>query len=87
MAIYRCWCTQCLSFYFGVDKLDPYAGAFLGYNVASVKTAVAAYNGTAGGFTWAGFAGAHYYFTEKIGAFVKLRHGISTLTVGLAVKL
>ena len=77
-------------FDFGVDKLDPYVGAVLGYNIASAKVTGAPAGtptASAGGFLWGGHAGARYMFSEKIGAFGELGYGISYLTVGLAFKL
>lgn len=75
-------------FDFGVKGLDPYAGAMLGYNVATA-TAPSGYGGTiaaAGGFIWGGHAGARYFFSEKIGAFAEVGYGAANLTIGAAFK-
>jgi hypothetical protein len=73
------------------DKLDPYAGLMLGYNIASVdykiNNVVTTFNGTAGGFTFSGHLGARYLFTDKIGAFAEIGYGISYLNLGLHLKM
>lgn len=77
----------------GVDKLDPYIGALVGYNVASVTSEKpAGYTGpeltgaAAGGVVIGGHLGARYMFTEKIGAFAELGYGVAYLQLGLAAK-
>ncbi len=74
----------------GVDKLDPYAGAMLGYNVANVgfepDPGPPFNNITAGGVILGGFAGARYYITDNIGAFAELGYGLGTATIGVAYK-
>ncbi len=74
----------------GVDKLDPYAGAMLGYNAASVgfepDPGPPFNNITAGGVILGGFAGARYYITDNIGAFAELGYGLGTATIGVAYK-
>ncbi len=71
------------------EKFDPYAGALLGYNVASVTTEddnIDTSSVSAGGFAYSVFLGARYRFTEKIGVFAELGYGISVLQLGLNVK-
>ena len=73
-----------------VDKLDTYGGLQLGYNVVSASEFGNVPNGisaSSGGVGFAGFIGARYYFTEKIGAMAELGYGISYLNIGLAIKL
>ena len=74
----------------GVDKLDPYVGALLGYNAASVgfepEPGPPFNNITAGGVIFGGFAGARYYITDNIGAFAELGYGLGTATIGVAYK-
>ncbi len=74
----------------GVDKLDPYVGALLGYNAASVgfepDPGPPFNNITAGGVIFGGFAGARYYITDNIGAFAELGYGLGTATIGVAYK-
>lgn len=74
----------------GVDKLDPYAGVMLGYNVASVgfdpDPGPPFNNISAGGVILGGFAGARYYVTDNIGAFAEIGYGLGTATLGVAYK-
>lgn len=75
-------------FDFGVEKLDPYIGAILGYNIASAKWtgAGAVPASTAGGFIYGGHAGARYFLSEKIALFGEVGYGIGTLNAGVAFK-
>lgn len=74
----------------GVDKLDPYAGLMLGYNVASISfdpdPGPPFNNISAGGVILGGFAGARYGFTDKIGGFAELGYGLGTATIGVTYK-
>lgn len=74
----------------GVDKLDPYAGVLLGYNVASVSLdpdpGPPFNNISAGGAVYGGFLGARYGLTDKIGAFGELGYGMGSITLGLSYK-
>lgn len=77
-------------FDFGVEKLDPYVGAILGYNIASTKWTGSGANpstASAGGVIYGGHAGARYFFSEKIGAFAEVGYGVGNLNVGIAFKL
>ena len=73
----------------GVDKLDPYLGVILGYNIASAKWtgAGAMPANSAGGVIYGGHAGARYFFSEKIGIFAEAGYGVGNLNVGLTFKL
>lgn len=76
-------------FDFGVEKLDPYLGAILGYNIASVKWSggtLPAGTDSGSGVIYGGHAGARYLFSEKIGVFAEAGYGIGTLNVGLTFK-
>lgn len=73
-------------FDFGVEKLDPYAGVLLGYNIASVSTSSNLPGASAGGVLWGAHAGARYYLTPAIGVFGELGYGISWLNVGVSFK-
>jgi hypothetical protein len=73
-----------------IDRLDTYLGAMLGYNL----TTIAEYGDTgdniadsAGGFVFAGFVGARYYFTEQFAAFAQLGYGVAYLTLGVSIRL
>ena len=77
-------------FDFGVENLDPYLGAILGYNAASVKWAGGALppgTNAGGGVIYGGHAGARYFFSEKIGIFAEAGYGVGNLNVGLTFKL
>ncbi|MES2651047.1 MAG: hypothetical protein V4663_04870 [Bacteroidota bacterium] len=76
-------------FDFGVEKLDPYLGVILGYNIASAKWtgAGAMPANSAGGVIYGGHAGARYFFSEKIGLFAEAGYGVGSLNVGLTFKL
>ena len=76
------------------DKADVYAGAMLGYNIASAKFESTdpdleqfVTEPSVGGVAFGGFVGARYMFNEKLGGFAELGYNISWLSVGLAVKL
>jgi hypothetical protein len=43
------------------------------------------YSGSGVGFS--GFLGARYYFSDKVGGYAELGYGLTTLQIGLAVKL
>jgi len=88
------------NFYFGaggsfhyplLDKLDTYAALMLGYNIATVKDygtiPGSDISSSAGGFRFAGFVGARYYFTEQFAAFAQVGYGIAYLTFGVSIKL
>jgi outer membrane protein W len=71
------------------DKLDPYVGAMLGYNIASVTydgPGTAPTIASASALIIGAHLGARYYFTDKIGAFAELGYGIAYLQLGVAVK-
>ena len=76
-------------FSFGGDKLDPYIGAILGYNVASAKwsgSGTAPASASAGGVLYGGHAGARYFFSEKIGIFAEVGYGVGNLNAGVTFK-
>jgi hypothetical protein len=75
------------------DKLDPYVGAIIGYNAASVSVEKpAGYTGpdlaaaSAGGVIIGGHLGARYMFTDQLGAFGELGYGIAFLQLGVTAK-
>ncbi|MBK8884162.1 MAG: hypothetical protein IPN67_17890 [Bacteroidales bacterium] len=73
-----------------VDKLDTYTGLFLGYDISTAKEYGTAtgidYNNSYGGLTYAWFAGARYYFSDKFAAFAELGVGVTILNVGVTLK-
>lgn len=71
------------------DKLDPYFGATLGYNVATATIEPASSLLTvasASAVLYSLHLGSRYYFTDNIGAFAELGYGIAYLQLGVAVK-
>lgn len=60
------------------DKLDPFAGIALGYDIASASTeynpGYSSWNASAssGGFVWSVQAGCNYWFTPKLAAQIRL---------------
>jgi hypothetical protein len=72
-----------------VESLDTYAGALLGYNMASVDYggAAPAITPNIGGIIYAGFVGARYHFGNSFGLFGEVGYGISYLTLGVTLKL
>jgi hypothetical protein len=78
---------------FGItnEKLDIYGGAFLGYVVSSYtyngSSSFPTYSDSYGGGVRTGiFAGARYYFAEKVAGYGELGYGISPLSIGLTFK-
>ena len=70
-----------------VDKLDTYAGLFMGYNIHSWKWT----DGTgdivgSSGFSYNLFIGARYYFANSIGVFAEAGYGYYLLKAGVAFK-
>ncbi len=74
-------------FDFGVENLDPYAGALLGYNIASVSTTSNLPTASAGGLIYGGHVGARYYFSPSFGVFAELGYGIAWLNAGIVIKM
>jgi hypothetical protein len=76
---------------FGItnEKLDIYGGAFLGYAVGSSSYTGPGFavSDTYGSHVSTGiFAGARYYFAEKVAGYGELGYGISPLSIGLTFK-
>lgn len=78
------------SYHFGkifdlkVNKLDPYAGASLGYHHVSYSFDNAGYYGNPydNSIFFGVHAGARYLFTDHIGAFAEVGYGVAALKVG-----
>ena len=64
-----------------VDKLDTYAGLMLGMRMWSWSG-----GGSHSDFILPLYIGGRYYFTDKIGAFAELGHGIAYLQLGVSIK-
>jgi len=72
---------------YNTDKIDAYAGAILGYNIVSAKVTGFGSAASASGVAYSGFVGGRYLLTEKLAAFAEIGYGISTITVGVSLKL
>jgi len=70
------------------DKLDPYAGVTLGYNIVSVSAPSGGsdYRSKGSALLAGAQLGANYYFSSNLGAFAELGYGIGILTIGLTAK-
>jgi hypothetical protein len=64
-----------------IDKLDTYAGLFLGYDIVSGKK-----NYAASEFDWDFYVGARYYFTNNFAVTAEIGNNISLLSIGIAYK-
>lgn len=76
----------------GVNKLDTYAGAMLGYNRAKVSFSDNAFNygnfaAASGGLAYSAFIGARYKFSDKFRGFGELGYGIAWLQLGVSLDL
>jgi Outer membrane protein beta-barrel domain len=80
---------------FKKPKLDTYAGAMLGFNIARARfrsdNPLLNDNDytspSSGGLIWSGYIGARYQFKEKLGAYAELGYGVAWLNLGLRFKL
>jgi hypothetical protein len=73
-----------------VDKLDTYGGLMVGYNGNSWKwhgTGAQTVDLGGSGLGYSFFVGGRYYFNEKFAAMAELGYGITTLNLGVAIKL
>lgn len=71
------------------EKLDPYVGATLGYNIISVtapSSQSSDYTAKGSSLLFGAQIGANYYFSPNLGAFAELGYGIGILTIGLSAK-
>ena len=70
------------------EKLDPYAGLSLGYNIVSVSAPSGqnSYKSKGSALLFGAQIGANYYFSPNLGAFAELGYGIGILTIGLSAK-
>jgi hypothetical protein len=64
-----------------VDKLDTYAGLFLGYDIVSGESTYAASD-----WGWATYIGARYYFSDKFAVTAESGNNISLINIGIAYK-
>lgn len=84
------------SYYF-VNERDYvlYGGGMLGYNAANSSSyiedddyedMITNQAQDVGGFAFAGFLGAKYFFSDNVGAYLELGYGVSIASVGLSLK-
>lgn len=67
------------------DKLDPYVGAVGGFRAVKVGGAYSQYyTGTAAGLMLGGYAGARYYFKDKMAVYAE--GGFPYSSVGISIK-
>jgi hypothetical protein len=73
-----------------VNKLDTYTGLLIGYDISTAKEFGIStgydYNSSYGGFTYAWFVGARYYFSDSFAAFGELGVGVTIFNIGVALK-
>lgn len=74
-----------------VNKLDTYTGLMLGYDILSSKIIGEMhsewdYSASTGGFVWAWYLGARYYFTDSFAGFAEVGYGVSIINLGVAMK-
>jgi hypothetical protein len=72
-----------------VDKLDTYTGLMMGYNISSEKwtgTSTETNYTSPGGFVYAWFVGARYYFSDNFAGMVEVGYGIAYLNLGVSLK-
>jgi hypothetical protein len=71
-----------------VDNINTYGGIMLGYNMADAEwSGPGNAQASVGGFTYAGFVGARYHFSEKLGLFGEVGYGIAFLQTGLTIRM
>lgn len=70
-----------------MDNLDLFGKLALGY--LSTKASDARYGEflNSSGFGWAGYAGATYYFSEKLGVGAQIGNGLSLVELHVTIKL
>ena len=73
-----------------VDKLDTYTGLLIGYDISTATeygtSTSYPYDNSYGGFTYAWFVGARYYFSDAFAAFGELGVGVTIFNIGVALK-
>ncbi|GAB3521054.1 hypothetical protein [Emticicia fontis] len=67
------------------NKFDPYVGIALGFRMVKYSDAYSQYyGGASAGVLYGGYAGARYYFKERLGAYAEL--GFPYTSVGITFK-
>lgn len=69
-------------------NLDVYGGLMLSYNIMSYKADnYDGPNSYGSGLGFSAYLGGRWFFSDKLGVYAELGHGISTLNAGIALKL
>ncbi len=74
------------------DKIDPYGGLMLGYNIVSVKEpsnyyVTGGYSSKSSYMMYGFYGGARYFFNPKMAVYAELGYGFGYLNLGLSFKL
>ncbi len=75
-----------------MDKLDTYAGIWLGYKVVNGKwkgsgTVPSDWNATSSSVAGGAYVGARWYFTDTFAAYAELGYLISVFNIGVTFKI
>ncbi len=73
------------------DKIDPYGGLMLGYNIVSVKEpsnyTLTGYSAKSSYMMYGFYCGARYFFNPNMAIYTELGYGFGYLNLGLSFKL
>ena len=72
------------------DKIDPYGGLMLGYNIVSVKEPSnypVGYSAKSSYLMYGFYGGARYFISPKMAIYAELGYGFGYLNLGLSFKL
>ena len=72
------------------EKIDPYGGLMLGYNIVSVKEPSnypVGYSSESSYLMYGFYGGARYFFNPKMAVYAELGYGFGYLNLGLSFKL
>ncbi|MCF7858555.1 MAG: hypothetical protein K9N07_04435 [Candidatus Cloacimonetes bacterium] len=74
------------------EKIDPYGGLMLGYNIVSYKEPLGwvstnSYSGGSSYLMYGFYAGARYFINPKMAVYVELGYGFGYLNLGISYKL
>ncbi len=76
------------------EKLDPYVGVILGYNIVSSKVtsddplmSSMTVSGATSQMLFGGQIGMNYYFSDSFGAHVEVGYGVALVNLGITLKM
>ncbi len=72
------------------EKIDPYGGIMLGYNIVSVKEPSnypVGYSAKSSYMMYGFYGGARYFFNPKMAVYAELGYGFGYLNLGISYKL